>query len=108
MSDVSVPSFSTSVNESEDSFSNQSEVIVKPMYTKNVKDVKVKSMSQYETLFTDFYFLSANEVWVCKIYTSFSQGHSGSRGFIDKPVNLGDHPTERLTDHFKSKRHLPG
>ena len=31
-------------NESEDSFSNQSEVIVKPMYTKNVKDVKVKSM----------------------------------------------------------------
>lgn len=44
MSDVSVPSFSTSVNESEDSFSNQSEVIVKPMYTKNVKDVKVKSM----------------------------------------------------------------
>ena len=32
---------------SEDSISNQSEVTVKPVHTKNVKDIRVKSTSQY-------------------------------------------------------------
>ena len=32
---------------SEDSISNQSEVTVKPVNTKNVKDIRVKATSQY-------------------------------------------------------------
>ena len=42
-------------------------------------------MSQYEPLFPDFYSSSAKDVWLCKICTPFSQDHSGSRAFIDKP-----------------------
>ena len=61
---------------SEDSVSNQSEVIIKPVHTKNVKDIRVKSRSQYETFFLDFYFSSAKDGWLCKIRTSFSQCHS--------------------------------
>ena len=79
---------------SEDSISNQSEVIVKPVHTKKVNDIRVKSTPQYETLFHYFYFVSAQNGWLCKICTCFSHGHSGSRAFIDKPGNLGDHRTE--------------
>ena len=71
---------------SEDNVSNQSAVIVKPVITKNVKDIRVESTSQYETLFPDFYFLSSKDGWLCKICTSFSQGHFGSRAFIDNHV----------------------
>ena len=52
---------------SEDSVSNQSEVIIKPVHT---------SRPQYETFFLDFYFSSAKDSWLCKIRTSFSQCHS--------------------------------
>ena len=71
--------------------------------------LKISELKQHlsiETLFPDFYFLSAKDGWLCKICTSFSQGHSGSRTFIDKPGNLIDHPTEIFTDHLKSIRHL--
>ena len=74
--DVSVPYSSTSsLDESEKilvddekntlviskgSTSNQTEVIVKPLHTKNVKNIRVKSTPEYDTLFPDFYFSSAN------------------------------------------------
>jgi hypothetical protein len=63
------------------------------------KDIRVKSTSRYETVFPDFYFSSAENGWLCKICTSFAHGPAGNRAFIDKPGNLGDHPTEWFTDH---------
>ena len=44
--------------------------------------------------FLIFYFFSAKDVWHCKVYTSFSPGHFGSRAFVGKPSNMGDHPTK--------------
>ena len=41
---------------------------------------------------------------MCKICTSFATGQ-GDRAFIERPGNIGDHPTERFTDHLKTKRH---
>ena len=70
------------------------------------KDIRIKSTSRYETLFPDFYFSSAENGWLCKTCNSFAHGPAGNRAFIDKPGNVGDHPTERFTDHLKSKRHL--
>lgn len=60
-------------------------------------------MSQYETGFPNFYFLSANDG--C-FYNSLSEGHSVSRAFTNQPVNLGHHSAKRLADYFKSKRYL--
>ena len=41
---------------------------------------------------------------MCKICTSFATGQ-GDRAFIERPGNIGDHPTERFTNHLKTKRH---
>ena len=71
------------------------------LYT--LKMLKISELNQRLSL---RHLSSAKDGWLCKIFTSFSQGNSGSRAFIDKSSNVGDHPTERFTDHPKSKRYL--
>ena len=68
------------------------------------KDIRLKSTEKYETLFPDFYFSASQNGWMCKICTSFATGQ-GDRAFIERPGNVGDHLTERFTDHLKTKRH---
>ena len=68
------------------------------------KGIRLKSTEKYETLFPDFYFLASQNGWMCKICASFAAGQ-GDRSFIERPGNIGDHPTERFTDHLKTKRH---
>ena len=81
---------------SEDCISNQS-VSLLSLYT--LKTLKISELNQCLDMrhyFLIFYFSSTKDSWLCKICTSFSQGHSGSTAFIDKPGKLGDHPTEDL------------
>ena len=68
------------------------------------KDIGLKSTEKNETLFPDFYFSASHNGWMCKICTSFATGQD-DRAFIERPGNIGDHPTERFTDHLKTKRH---
>ena len=65
---------------------------------------RLKSTEKYETLFPDFYFSACQNGWMCKICTSFNTGQ-GDHAFIERPGNIGDHATERFTDHLKTKRH---
>ena len=64
----------------------------------------MKSTEKYETLFSDLYFSASQNGWMCKICTSFTT-RQGDRAFIERPGNIGDHPTERFTDDLKTKRH---
>ena len=68
------------------------------------KDIRLKSTEKYETLFPDFYFSASQNGWMCKICTTFANGQD-DRAFIERPGNIGDHPTERFTDHLKTKGH---
>ena len=68
------------------------------------RDIRLKSTEKYETLFPDFYFSASQNGWMCKICTTFATGQ-GHRAFIERPGNIGDHPTERFSDHLKTKRH---
>ena len=64
----------------------------------------MKSTEKYGTLFLDFYFSASQNGWMCKICTSFATGQ-GDHAFIERPGNISDHPTERFTDHLKTKQH---
>ena len=75
------------------------------LYT--LKTLKISKLNQFLSMRHYFLIIFVSKgSWPCKICTSFSQSHSGSRAFTDKPGNLDEHPTERFTDHLKSNKHF--
>ena len=68
------------------------------------RDVRLKSTEKYEILFPDFYYSASKNWWICKICSSFAT-RKGDLTFLERPVNMGDHPTEHFTDHLKTKGH---
>ena len=62
-------------------------------------------MSQYETLYI-FIFFQQRAVGCAKYALPFLKAILEVEPFLDKPGNLGNHPTERITGQLISKIHL--
>ena len=75
-----------------------------PKRTTKPRDIRLKSTGKYEILFPDFYYSASKNTLICKICSSFAT-RKGDRAFVERPGNICDHPTERFTDHLKTKRH---
>ena len=65
------------------------------------RDIRLKPSGKI--LFPNFYFSASKNGWICKICSSFTTG-KGDQAFVERPGNIGDHPSERFTDHLKIKR----
>ena len=64
----------------------------------------MKSTEKHEILFPNFYYAASKNGWIYKVCSSFATG-KGDRAFVDRPGNIGDHRTERFTNHLNTKRH---
>ena len=73
--------------------------------TPDVKKSKESKLVSYEIRFPVFCFSSVESGWLFKMCCSFSHGNAGNTAFVDKPGKLGDHPSERFSDHLNSNRH---
>ena len=73
--------------------------------TPNVKKSNKSKLVSHDICFSDFYFSSVKNGWLCKICVSFSHGNASNRAFVDKPGKLGQHPSTRFSDHLNSDRH---
>ena len=67
------------------------------------KNFRIKSTEKYEILFPDFYYSTLKNGWICKICSSFAT-EKGDQAFVKRPGNIDDKPTERFTNHPKTKR----
>ena len=78
--------------------------IEKPLKrTTKPKNFTLKSREKYEILFPNFYYSASKNGWICKICSSFAT-EKGDQAFVKRPGNIGDNPTERFSNHLKTKR----
>ena len=73
--------------------------------TPDVKKSNKSKLVSHDICFSDFYFSSVKNGWLCKICVLFSHGNASNRAFVDKPGKLGQHPSARFSDHLNSNRH---
>ena len=66
----------------------------------SAKKSNESKLVSYEINFSDFYFSSVKNGWLCKICCSFSNGNAGNTAFVDKPGKLGEHPSARFSDYL--------
>ena len=74
-----------------------------PKRTTNPKNFRIKSTEKYGILFPDFYYSTSKNGWISKICSSFAT-EKDDQAFVKRPGNIGDNPTERFTNHLKTKR----
>ena len=68
-------------------------------------DIRLKSTEKMWNSFSWLLLFGISQNgWMCKICPSFAT-QQGDLAFIERPGNISDHPTERFTDHLKTKRH---
>ena len=74
-----------------------------PKKTTKPRNFRIKSTEKYKILFPDFYYSASKNGWICKICSSFAT-EKGDQAFVKRPGNIDDKPTERFTNHPKTKR----
>ena len=89
--------------------SNKSKLVLLVIYQSkyllgSLKNQEHRQISNYETLFPDFYYSSSQNGWFCKICPNFYPG-SGFQPFIKKAGWFDDHPSQRVELHLGSERH---
>ena len=71
--------------------------------TTRPSDIRLKSTEIYEILSPDFCYSASKNGWIFNTCSSFATGKD-DQPLMERPGNIGDHPTERFTDHLKPKK----
>ena len=82
-----------------------SNLIQSDLESSSTQDLRKRSHEEEERSHLQFYFSSFENVWYCKLFSTFAPPVVTVTMFVNKAGTFGDHRTHNANRHLQAQRH---